>query len=138
LEATARPMNGFIVHFRNDERGLTLLETLIAAVLVIILVTGMATFVGRGRASILEEGHKRSAVELAQGELERLEKLAPNMITAVTRDAVVDNLTYHLVTTVTPDVPAAGMKAVRATVSWTLRPGKTRSVRLEASYGMPH
>lgn len=121
----------------TSDRGLTLLETLIASFLVIILVTGMATFVGRGRASILEEGRKRAAVELAQGELERIEKLSPPQIIATTRDEVVDSHTFHLATVITPDVPDAGMKDVRVTVTWSSQTGVTRSVRVEASYGPP-
>lgn len=123
---------------RIDSRGLSLLETLIATVIVSLLAAGMASFFAGGRASILEDGHKRMAVELAQGELERLELLPVAQITPDVQNVVFDNRTYQRTTAVTLDSPAAGMRAVVVTVSWTTLRGKPRSLQVEASYGPQH
>jgi hypothetical protein len=122
----------------KDARGLSVLETLIATFLVSLVVVEVAAFFGRGRSAILEEGRKRDAVQVAQGELERLEIKPLAEITAGTKTIVVHGTSYNLTTQVTTDLPENGMKQVQLVVDWTTRRGKSRSLVLEAAYGEQH
>jgi Tfp pilus assembly protein PilV len=118
-----------------NSHGVSLLETLVATFLLSILAVEAAGFFARGRAAILEEGKKRDAVELAQGELERLEITPIGLIEEGSRNVTVDGFTYALKSQVTADSPEPGMKEVEVTIDWTTRRGKARSVRVEAAYG---
>lgn len=130
-------MRGFQRHLRRDNHGLSLLETLIATVIVSFLAIEVANIFARGRVAITEEGRKRTATQLAQGELERIETQPASLIVAGERDLVVAGRTYHLRTSVTPGSPVAGMSAVLVRVDWTTRSGVGRSVRLEAACSDP-
>lgn len=117
--------------------GLSLLETLIATVIVSFLAIEVASFFTRGRAAILEEGRKRTAIQLAQGELERIETQPPGLITAGSRNIVAAGWPYRVQRTVSPGTPMAGMNSVVVRVDWQTRRGVARSIQVEASYSEP-
>ena len=121
----------------QNSRGISVLESLIATFLVSILAVEVAGFFARGRAAILEEGRKRDAVQVAQGELERLETTPLDELIEYTRSVTVDGVAYSLATHVTADQPETGMKEVEVIVDWTTHRGIARSVHVEAAYGYP-
>jgi Tfp pilus assembly protein PilV len=121
----------------RNESGLTLIEVLIAAVLVLLLVTEVASFFARGRMAMVEEGRKRTALGLATAELERLEGLPPESMNNTTDRLDVAGWRYDRTTRIDQDVPVAGLVRATTQVTWSTRSGRTRTVTLEAAYGAP-
>lgn len=122
---------------RRGERGISLLEVLIATVLLSILATQVAAFMARGRVAILEEGRKRTAIHLAQTELEKFESLPTALMTSSSRTVTSGSWSYTVQTTVTPATPVADMNSVTVRVNWRTHRGASRSVQMEAAYNEP-
>jgi len=56
----------------DSEKGLTLIEVLVSAVVLVIVILGGMQFFIFGSARINREGHRRAALELAQQKIEEL------------------------------------------------------------------
>lgn len=118
----------------RSERGLTLLETLIAAFILLFVMLTMITSYTLGRINIDREEVKRKAVGLAQDRLEQVKARFPwTDLTAAKIDTsyTVDGTTFNLRSTLTDS--ASVRKNVLVTVSWTTRRSNgtslTRSVQ---------
>jgi len=98
--------------------GSTLVESLIAMCLFALAATStsdlLVTHV-RAQGSNL---NKTTSIALAERELEDLRALDYASIASRSSTQTVGGLRYTLTTTVTADVPAAGMKTINAVVSW--------------------
>lgn len=121
----------------RNSSGLTLIEVLVAAVLIMLLATEVAAFFTRGRMSVVEEARKRTALGLATQELERLEMLPPGAMLDVADQIEVASWTYSRTTHIEADQPVAGMVQATTEVTWQTRAGKSRKITLEAAYGNP-
>jgi prepilin-type N-terminal cleavage/methylation domain-containing protein len=116
-----------------SQRGLTLIELLVAAVVFAIVVVALVEFYYWGRARIMEVGLRRSALAQAQGKMEELRVLS--FIDADLADGthgpqtvqIAENLTGTQTWSVTTsDDPTNGYtgseedyKAVVITVTWS-------------------
>jgi Tfp pilus assembly protein PilV len=112
------------------ESGASLLEIVIAALIVTIVSVGMVEFFARGRANFDQEERKRVATLLAQEALERAVAMPYAAIGNSTQTRVVSGKSYEVVVTSQVDVPEADIKTIRATVTWQARPTVTRTVDL--------
>jgi Tfp pilus assembly protein PilV len=121
----------------RNASGLTLIEVLIASVLVLLLVTEIAGFFARGRMAMVEEGRKRTALGLATAELERLEGQELSAMQPANDRLTVAGWRYDRTTRIDRDTPAPGLSRATTVVTWLTRAGKSRRVTLEAAYAPP-
>jgi len=108
---------------RASEQGLTLLETLIAAFILLFVMLSMITGYTLGRVNLDREEVKRKAVGLAQDRLEQVKARFPwSDLTAAkidTSNYVVDGTRFDLTSAVTDS--GLVRKNIVVTVSWTAR-----------------
>ena len=112
------------------EAGSSLIEIVIAALIMGIVVVGMVSYLSRGRDRLVQEEHKREATQLAQEAMERTVARSYAAIANWTETRHVSGATYTLAVTVQADTPDAGMKTIQALVSWPVSAGATRSVNV--------
>jgi len=115
-------------------RGFTLIEIMVAIALLVIGILGLiatATSVIQGNAISRQ---MTTAMALAQEQMEILKRLSytASDLTSGSHNDPGNPLStiYSRTWTVTPDTPAASMKTVTVTVSWT-RKGSNHSVNLQ-------
>lgn len=115
--------------FPDSQKGFTLLEVLVAIVILSVALLGMATLTG----SIVHYNQFASeitgAATLAQDKMEELKNTSYSGINDSTETIDIDNITYTRTSTVTTDSPAAGMKTIVVQVTWDWQ-GQTRNVVL--------
>ncbi len=137
----------------RSQRGLTLLETLIASFLLLFILLSMVTAYTFGRLSLEREEVKRKATAVCQNRLEtvkaRYARQRPqigdaawaNIIPSqIDTTVVVDRQTFTVASTVAVDNQAdQKLKVVTIIVSWTAKRNNntslTRSVRGTTSIG---
>lgn len=112
------------------ERGSSLLEVMIAVLIVSIVSVAMSVFFARGRFMFDQEEHKRVGTLIAQQALERAKGMNYADVAAWSDTLIVANITYDLAVSVQTGAPAADMKTVRAVTTWQVRPTVERSVSL--------
>jgi prepilin-type N-terminal cleavage/methylation domain-containing protein len=111
------------------ERGFTLVELLLAIVLLAILTIGGLNFFVYGRSDINREGHRRVALELASQKFEELK--ADGYALVISEDESnlsLDNISCLRTTSVT-EIEIGELKEVTVTVSWDEK-GVTNNVEL--------
>jgi general secretion pathway protein I len=100
-------------------RGFSLLEMLAALSLFAIVASAVVTLASQSMRRTIENRHGTQAALLIQTELERLRELDyPNVVAGTTMTSMAGQ-SYSMVTAVAADTPAANMKQVTVTVSWT-------------------
>lgn len=110
-----------------DSSGLTLLEVLVAAFLLLIVMFGLMQFYVRGRTQLDYEEDRRKATAVAQARLDVLRRgftydlLPPLNGTTVTTTS--DGRTYTIQHAVTVAAPEPQATTVTLTVSWNARVG---------------
>ena len=122
-----------IVPIRADERGLSLVEGLVAAALVAIAFVAVSNLFPVGYSNITYGGNQTLASNYAQQKIEQLKNLSFDSINTTTCSSNVENLGNGFSRTcvltlnvgVVGSLQAADMKKVRVTVSWPdkYRPG---------------
>ncbi len=129
-EVDASRLSCFVDPRRPAERGSSLLEVMIAVLIVSIVSVAMSVFFARGRVMFDQEEHKRVGTLIAQQALEQAKAMNYADIGAWSDTLVVANITYDLAVSVQTGAPVADMKTVRATTTWQVRPTVDRSVSL--------
>ena len=105
-----------------DRAGFTMLEVMIAAILLLIMFFGLARVHGAARKQIVMEDHRRTATAVLANQLEAVRRdttydsLASlnNQTTTYT----LDGLTYTARNTITTDTPEAQATTILVAVSW--------------------
>jgi prepilin-type N-terminal cleavage/methylation domain-containing protein len=118
---------------RDSERGVTLIESVVALGLFLIAAAAISNLlVGhiRQKGSNLTA---TTAIVVAERELEDLRALDYGEITTRSSTKTVGGLTYSLATTVTRDSPAPNMKTIQTRVTWS-EPTGSKSYVLDAIY----
>lgn len=111
---------------QNSPRGFTLLEVLIAIVVLSIALLGMASLTGSIISYNQFADNVTTATTLAQDKMEELKNTGYSSITS---SSDTDSI-YTRTWTVTNDTPATNMKTVEVKVEWTWK-GQTRDVVLK-------
>lgn len=117
------------VSVRADQRGLSLVEGLVAAALVAIAFVAVSNLFPVGYSNITYGGNQTLAANYAQQKIEQLKNLAFDSITTTTCSPTVENLgngfsrSCVLTTNVGVGSLAGDMKKVQVTVTW---PGEYR------------
>jgi len=112
------------------QRGASLIEIVIATLILSFISISMVEFFYKGRAGFDQEEHKRVAVLLAQEALERTVSLPYASIGPWNQARSVSAVDYAIAVTMQADTPENDMKTVRCTVTWDARPNVPRSVTL--------
>jgi len=109
----------------RDSRGLTLLEVLIAASLLLILFFGLSLTYMRGRTQVDYEEDRRKATAVAQARLDGIRRDfryddLPGLDGTDTT-FVVDNRTFTVSHSVAADVPEPQATTMGVTVTWNAK-----------------
>jgi Tfp pilus assembly protein PilV len=115
---------------RASQRGTSLLETVIATLIVGLLAVGLVEFFAKGRVWFDQEERKRVATLLAQESLERTIAKPYAEIAGWSESRRVETTPYAVTVTVQTGTPQADLKTVRSVVAWQARGGAQRSVSL--------
>lgn len=112
------------MHIQKDDRGFTIIEVLIAIVILSIALLGMA---GLTMGIMTGNDHSKqltTATTLAQDKMEEIRRLGysamPSADTATTEDynSISSYPLYKRVTATTVNSPSSGMKTITVTVYW--------------------
>ena len=118
---------------RLGERGLSLIETLVALGLFALTAGTMSRFlVGQIRGASTNNLYTK-AYSLAEDQLEATRALKYNEMVASTKTVQTGLVKYTVATTVQTDVPADGLKKIQVNVSWN-SPQGTKNVSLYTIY----
>ena len=123
----------------NQRSGFGLIEILIAAVVLIIAILGLATVYLRGRQQLDHEEDRRKATAAAQFRIEQIRSYPFDDIPGLFDDndstMTIDGVTFDVAVDVAPG-PNAFIHQLQATVTWDLpMPGETRSVTVTTYVG---
>lgn len=109
----------------GDQRGLTLLEVLIAAILLIIIFFGLAQYYTRGRKHLGYEEDRRKATAVAQDRIDgiRRDYSYDGLMSLDGTDTtyVVDQRTYIVSHEVLPNTPEDQSTTLHLTIEWDVR-----------------
>jgi len=113
---------------------------MIAAVILIIVMYGVAQFYTRGRAQIDHEEERRKGTAAAQFRLDELRTFSYALLPGydgTDTTMVIDERTYVVGLDVSPESPNPHATTVVATVTWDIRnqPGDTRSLEVTTIIG---
>lgn len=118
---------------RRNSRGTSLLEVLSALSLFSLVASGVGVLaIGSVRQTVVNR-HGTAAAMLAQERLEELRGLAYTDVLPYSTTRNVNGLTYTVSHSVLENNPAAGMKTITATVSWT-GPGGAKSYAVKTIF----
>jgi len=112
------------------QRGATLIEIMVATLILAIVVLGMAEFVAKGRMGLDQEEHKRVGTLLAQEALERTVVQPYDLVTAWTERRTIDSIEYTISVSVQSDAPDMDMKLIQGDVQWNTSARATRTASL--------
>ncbi|MBM3285845.1 MAG: hypothetical protein FJY88_00620 [Candidatus Eisenbacteria bacterium] len=115
---------------RSAIRGASLLEVMIATVVVSVVVLGTVEFFAKGHLWFRREEQKRVATLLAQDSLERTIALDYGLVANWAENRSVSSTSYAIAVTVQNNAPESNMKTVRSVVTWNVKPSVQRSVSL--------
>ena len=114
----------------GGQRGVSLIEIMVATVILSFVAIGTAQFFVRGRTGFDQEERKRVGVQLAQEALERTVTLPYPQIDSWLEQRTVGTVDYTISVTSQLDAPEPEMKTVRSTVTWNATPTAQRTASL--------
>lgn len=114
----------------SDQRGATLIEIVVATLILSIVAIGMAEFFANGHAGFHQEERKRVGTLLAQEALERTLAQSYGAITSWSETRNVGATTYSVRVISTQDAPELDMKTIRCDVTWNVTSRATRTSTL--------
>ena len=118
---------------RPGRDGFTILETMIAAVILLLLFFGLARVYAGGRVQMRLEDHRRQASAVIQSHLETLRRdTTYDNLPALDGDEVdyvVDGVTYTAATNITTATPESQATTIDVEVSWPERIGASTVTR---------
>src|SRR5262249_37757703 len=117
----------------SNQRGVSLLETMVALSLFAIAAGTMGNFLVQQIRTANTNHNYTTAYSYAEQELEDVRALDYDDIAARTSSHSAGNITYAVNTQVVANSPAPNMKNITVTVNWT-EPGGARSVALQTIY----
>ena len=104
---------------RQSQRGISLLEILVAITLFALTSSGLAAFLVQSLRRTAGNRASTGAVIAAQHEVEDLRSLDYPAIVSRSYSTTITGKSYGVGTVVQNDTPASGMKQVTVTVSYT-------------------
>jgi prepilin-type N-terminal cleavage/methylation domain-containing protein len=121
---------------RGNQEGLTLIEVLVAAVILAVVSVGISSLLAAGLTRSDTNSAMTHATDLAIQEMEDLRSLDYSTLasrTAPNSPEVWNGTTFTIQSTVNRDSPAPNMSSVGVTVTWALR-GQPYSYTLQSIY----
>lgn len=112
------------------ESGSSLLEIMIAVVILALVTLGLVEFFAKGRIWFDQEEHKRVASLLAQEAMEKTVTRGYPLIANWSQWRTVSNVRYSVAVTVQANTPEADMKTITSVATWQATPVAQRSVTL--------
>lgn len=107
----------------GDRRGFTLIEIVVAIVMLAFGVLASASLTAALMASNRGVTNRTRAVETLRLKVEDLQSVEYPQIASGNDTATIGGVTFNRAWAVTPNSPAANLKAVTLTVTWTDRQG---------------
>jgi prepilin-type N-terminal cleavage/methylation domain-containing protein len=104
---------------RASQRGMSLLEILVAMTLFALTASGLTAFSVHSLRRTSGNRTSTGAVIAAQHEVEDLRGLDYPAVVSRTYGTSVGGVPYGIATSVLPDTPASGMKQLTVTVNWS-------------------
>jgi Tfp pilus assembly protein PilV len=104
---------------RAGQRGVSLVEVLVACTLFTLVSAGITSFAVQSMRRTSSNRASAGAVILGQQEIEDLRSLAYADIATRTYGTTLNGLNYSVATAVANNTPANGMKQIIVAVSWT-------------------
>jgi type IV pilus modification protein PilV len=129
LRQPASPRSG-----RRWRRGFTLIEMMVAILLIGVGLMGVAALSTTVTRANQQSAAITAASSLAQERIERFRTEDYAAIASGSDTRTLDGITYSRSWTVTANDPAAGLKTIAVTVSWTTR-GRTHQTTLSTIRG---
>ncbi len=115
---------------RDPRAGASLIEVVIATLIVSIIAIGTVEFFAKGRFWFDQEEAKRVAVLLAQETMERSAGLPFDQIVPFSETRPVEGIDFAVEVTVEDNAPEANVKTLRSVVTWRAAAGANRTVSL--------
>ncbi len=119
-----------VVPDRSGQSGASLIEIVVATLILSFVAIGMAEFFARGRAGIDQEEHLRVGILLAQEALERTVEQPYPQIVPWGEQRTIGSVVYVIAVTTQTDVPETDIKTVRCDVTWNATQTATRAASL--------
>jgi len=117
----------------RDQRGVTLIETVVALGLFAMAAATTATFLVAQVRYASDNNLQTKAYSLAEEELEYLRSERFNDMAGGSKLVTVGAVKYNIVDTVTDDTPANGLKTIKINVGWNDQAG-ARNVQVQTVY----
>lgn len=114
----------------NRQDGSSLLEVIIATLILGFVAVGMVEFFAKGRIWFDQEEHKRVATLLAQDALERTAARSYSQINNWNETRRVSYIPYTITVTTQANSPEADIKTIWSTVTWQATRTAQRNVSL--------
>jgi prepilin-type N-terminal cleavage/methylation domain-containing protein len=114
-------------------RGFTLVEALVAIVILVVGVLGAASLTGALMQSNRDATDRTRALELLRHKVEHIQSQGYYEVVTGSDARAVGGVTFTRSWTVTPDSPIAGLRDVQVNVTWTDQDGghtvRTRTLK---------
>jgi len=114
-------------------RGFTLVEALVAIVILVVGVLGAASLTGALMQSNRDATDRTRALELLRHKVEQIQSQGYYEVVTGSDARAVGGVTFTRSWTVTPDSPIAGLRDVQVNVTWTDQDGnhtvRTRTLK---------
>jgi prepilin-type N-terminal cleavage/methylation domain-containing protein len=114
-------------------RGFTLVEALVAIVILVVGVLGAASLTGALMQSNRDATDRTRALELLRHKVEHIQSQGYYEVVTGSDARTVGGVTFTRAWTVTPDSPTAGLRDVQVNVTWTDQDGnhtvRTRTLK---------